>query len=76
MGNGLLGIIPKSPFSVDVQTYFLFFAANRIRIRDITVKNKIGFHTNERARIDFLSSREVEKYMILFSSVGREHDRK
>ena len=28
--TGFLGIIPKSPFSVDVQTYFLFFAANSL----------------------------------------------
>ena len=37
-----------------------FADANGIRIRDITVKHKIGFHTNERARIDFLPSRRVE----------------
>ena len=43
MENGLLGIILKSLFSIDVQTYFLFFAANRIRIRDITVKTQNRF---------------------------------
>ena len=53
-----------------------FADANRIRIRDITVKTQNRFSHQRKGKDWFPFLSWSGKYMILFSSVGREHDRK
>ena len=48
MENGLLGIILKSLFSIDVQTYFLFFAANSsFAVMDFRMQIKFASATSQ-----------------------------